>query len=307
MRINSSKPLYLTSEEARNLIMKRSSYGTDGKVFRANSKYLIKLYYSKISRLLSKEKINDVIDEEDKDIKIYYPKTIKFENKPIEEVIYYSEEEVLGEKEIKVRSPQAIILAMDRQMRVKKTHLPQNAVYIDGNFAGCILLAEHGLQIHSLTGMPLNYKKKIMKNVLANISELFDNCIYHLEMDNKPNSKNAILVHDDGVIEEVGHSHVLVNPITLIPKIIDLEGKSTRYTSTPSSKFEKLSMEGICMLMIEFLLTIDLDEYNEVEDLAYILENIGVKAEYIDSLSHYDMGLEEANDFVDSLEKIKRL
>lgn len=307
MKIDPDKPLYLTKEEARKIIMNNSSYGTDGKVFKIDNKYLIKLYHNMINKLLYKKVPEDVYNEDEDDVKIYEPKTIKFEKKHIDELIYYYVQED-GEDPLKVRSPQAITFAMDRQMQVKKTHLPKNAVYIDGQFAGCILLAEHGLQIHKLTGMPLNYKKKIMKKVLENVSELFDNCIYHIELHNKPYSKNSILRHEDGTQEEVGHSHVLINPITLTPKIIDLDGKSTRYTSAPKPDFEKLSMQGVCMLMIEFLLGVDLDEYSDsLDDLAYLLEEIGVKAEYIYSLSHYELTLDQANDFVDSLEGIKRL
>lgn len=307
MKIDPSKPLYLTKEEARNIILKNSSYGTDGKVFKINSNYLIKLYHSKIEKLLSKEEDRIPLIEDDSDVKIYQPNTMEFKNKPIDEMIYYYVDEEETDTPLRIRSAEAIMMASERQSRVLKTHLPKNAVYINGHFVGCILLAEHGLQIHNLTGLPMSYKKKIMKKVLENISELFDNCIYHIEMFNKPHSKNALLVHKDGFMEEVGHSHVLVNPITLTPKIIDLDGKSTRYTTKPNKDLEKLSMEGICMLMIEFLLAVDLDEYNEVSDLAYVLEEIGVKAEYIDSLSDLDMTLEEAKDFVDSLENIKTL
>lgn len=268
---------------------------------------MIKLYHSKIANLLSKGKVSASLVEDDSDIKIYQPKTIELEKKSIDEMIYYYVEEDEAETPLRIRSAEAVMMAAERQNRVLKTHLPKNAVYINGQFAGCILLAQHGLQIHSLTGFPLNYKKKIMKKVLENVSELFDNCIYHIEMFNKPHSKNAVLVHPGGFKEEVGHSHVLVNPITLTPKIIDLDGKSTRYTTKTNKNLERLSMEGVCMLMIEFLLTVDLDEYNDLSDLAYILEDIGVRAEYIDSLSNYEMMLEEAIDFVDSLENVKTL
>lgn len=307
MKIDPTKPLYLTKEEARDLILKNASYGTDGKVFKANNNYLIKLYHSKIEKLISKQHISMPTTDDDSDMKIYKPKSLPKTTKSIDELIYYYVEEPEADKPLRIRSAEAVRLASERQCRVTKTHLPKNAVYINGQFAGCILLAEHGLQIHSLTGMPLNYKKKIMKKVLENINELFDNCIYQIEMFNKPHSKNAVLEHKDGHSEEVGHSHVLVNPITLAPKIIDLDGKSTRYTTTPNEDFKKLSMEGVCMLIVEFLLAVDLDEYTEASDIAYIMEEIGVKAEYIDKMSHFDLSLEEANDFIDSLDNIKRL
>jgi hypothetical protein len=307
MKIDPNEPLKLTKEEAKALITESAPHGTDGSVFKANNKYLIKLYHQMVNKCLNDKKYESIVDD-DSDVKIYEMKKTKHEKKPIDEFINYYVKEDTSSEPVKMRSSEAIGLAMNRQQKVLKTHLPKNAVYIDGVFAGCILLAQHGLQIHSLTGLPLRFKKKIMKRVLENVSELFDNCIYHVELFNKPHSKDSIYVREDGKMEQVGHSHVLVSPITLEPHIIDLEGKSTLYTSAPSEYYEQLSMQGVCMLMIEFLLGIDLDEYKEDnEDLVWILQQIGVKAEYIDKISKFELNIEEANDFIDSLDDIKRL
>ena len=59
--------------------------------------------------------------------------------------------------------------------------------------------------------------------------------------------------------------------------------------------------------MIEFMLGIDLDEYKDEADLAYVLERIGVDIEYIDMLVSNNMSYEDINKFIDSVDGIKKI
>jgi hypothetical protein len=155
--------------------------------------------------------------------------------------------------------------------------------------------------------LPFALKRKIMKKVLYNVKELMDNYIYHIDLDNSPFTKNSCYTNDEGKTELVGHSHVIINPVTLKPQLIDLDGKSTVYTDSYSKKLEHQSLASFNRLMIEFMLGIDLDEYKDEEDLSYILEKIGIDIEYIDMLVSNNMTYEDLNNFLDSTHGIERI
>lgn len=307
MKIDASKPLELTKEEAMALIKQELVHGSDGKIIRANNKYLIKLYHEQVKKLLGDINSDLLEKNDDSNIKLYKMRSALNRINSFEELFIRHKSEVDGGI-IRVRSSEVIKEAQNRQYKIKNTHLPLNAVYIDGKYSGCILLAERGFQIHKLTGiLPLSFKKKIMKQILFNVKELMDNCVYHLELNNSPYTKESIYV-ENGSIELVGHSHVLIDPITLKPHIIDLEGKSTVYSEKPDQDLEWWVMYAICQLMIEFLLKIDFDVYREcTSDLKDLMKDIGVKLEYIDKLAECSLTFDESLDFVDSLDDIKSL
>lgn len=100
---------------------------------------------------------------------------------------------------------------------------------------------------------------------------------------------------------------MIINPVTLKPQLIDLDGKSTVYTDSYSKKLEHQSLVSFNRLMIEFMLGIDLDEYKDEEDLSYILEKIGIDIEYIDMLVSNNMTYEDLNNFLDSTHGIERI
>lgn len=70
-------------------------------------------------------------------------------------------------------------------------------------------------------------------------------------------------------------------------------------------------MYNVSILLLEFLLGLDTDDYNfdldEFEVLANELEFMGIRHEYIDHLSKYELKIDEAFDLVDSISKLKRV
>lgn len=293
----------LTKEEIDNLLKQELSHGTDGRVMRFDRKRMIKLYHKYVNWFKGQYHLNN---QNDDDVKLYSIGDYKKKSDIFDMFTFYISED--NGEFIRIRNGSAAIAsARERQQRVKNTRLPQNAVFIDGKFIGCILIAIKGIQIHKLIGLPFSLKKKIMKKVLYNVKELMDNYIYHIDLDNSPYTKDNYFVNDEGKIENVGHSHVLINPITLKPQLIDLDGKSTVYTDAYSKNLENQSMASFNRLMIEFLLGIDLDEYKNEEDLTYILSQIGIDVEYIDLLATNSMNYEQAEDFLNNVDHIRRI
>lgn len=192
-------------------------------------------------------------------------------------------------------------MIINRQDQVKRTHLPKTPVYIDERFAGYLIKRLSGIQIHKLAGMPLKYKKIIMQEVIESVTELLENYIYHVDLANSPIAQ-SLRVNSRGEIENVGHSHVLVNPITLKANIIDLDGKSTIYTERKREDYERKSMYGLCVLILEFLLNIDFKEYEEnINELLNLLEKMNISKEFIEPLGYCELNIKQAKDFVKSI------
>lgn len=295
--------VYLTQEEIDNLLKQELGHGTDGRVMRFDRNRMIKLYHKYINWFKGKYHLNE---ETDDDIKIYKMGDYKTRSDIFDMFSFYVSED--NGEFIRIRNGAAAVAsARKRQMRVKNTRLPQDAVFIDGKFIGCTLTAIKGIQIHKLIGLPFSLKKKIMKKVLYNVKELMDNYIYHIDLDNSPFTKDNYFKNEEGKMENVGHSHVLINPITLKPQIIDLDGKSTIYTDAPSKTLEDKSMISFNRLMLEFLLSIDLDEYKNEEDLTYVLSQIGIDVEYIDLLASNSMNFEKTEEFLNNVNNVRRI
>ena len=238
-------------------------------------------------------------------MKFYDRSTVvhKFDKEPITYFKY-------DDEDIRIRSKEAIYRAIERQDSITRTYLPQNVVYINGHFAGCVLKYIRGIQIHKLRFLPLSKRKQIMREILLSVKELMDNYIYHVDLSNSPHSKK-MFINNNGEVEHLGHSHVLVDPFTLKPNIIDLDGKSTIYMEHYSEDYESQCMYNVSILLLEFLLGLDTDDYNfdldEFEVLANELEFMGIRHEYIDHLSKYELKIDEAFDLVDSISKLKRV
>jgi len=183
-------PIYLTEDDVKKLLPNEVGRGSDGMVFKYNKEYLIKLYHNKLRFM--KSKITDV-----NILKTFF----------YEPITYYDEENV------KLRSSSAIDMTINRQKEVKRTHLPKAPVYINNRFSGYLIKRLSGVQIHKLSGMPLMYKKAIIEEVLKSVDELFKNYIYHIDLANSPITK-SLHINSRGEIESVGHSNILVNPLT---------------------------------------------------------------------------------------------
>lgn len=281
------KEIYLTQNDFNKLLSKEIGHGTDGAVFKYTNEYLIKIYHSSLRKMNNQ-------NSDDSDIKIYDGNVQN--NNFCEPINYYY-------LDVKLRSSNAIDLVIDKQKYIKRTHLPQAPVYIDERFSGYVLKKINGIQIHKLRAMPLKYKLKIIEDVIISVKELLDNYIYHIDLANSPYSL-ACHINERGKIENVGHSHVLVNPFTLKTNIIDLDGKSTIYTESSKEIYERKTMYGLCVLIIEFLLNVDLKEYEEDFDLLIKhLNNKKIPKQFIESLCYCDLDIKQAENFIKVLNR----
>lgn len=292
------QPIKLSIDEFKNLQKHEIGHGTDGAVYKYNKKELIKIYHASFTKILS---CLDSLDDDD--MKIYQKgSSIKKTQETI--TAYFYNEEM--EEHLRLPAKQATAYAISRQKNVTMTRLPKNMVYVENLFAGYVLDRAFGIQIHKLIGLPLNMKKIIMLKVIKKVSELLDNNIYHIDLNNSPFSKKSVFINDRGKVESVGHSHVLVDH-HLEPWLIDLDGKSTVYTEKKDERHEQMCLKGLCELLIEFLLDIDLDEIEnyefELDALYEMLERANVKKEYITKLCESSLNLEEISEVVKTLNK----
>ena len=223
--------IYLTPNDLKNEI----GHGTDGTVYKYNSKYYVKLYHAYVKSILMQAKTS--LEE----TKIYQKNSSSI-HMISEPLTYYS----YKEEDIRIRPKDAIYLAMKRQENVHRNYLPQAPVYLNHRFAGCLLKKVSGISIHKLMGLPQNIKRKIMTEVLLDIEELLDNNIYPVDLANSPYANTFSF--------EKGHSHILVNPITFSTHIIDLDGKSTIYTEKINNSIPFTNKYFIFRIFLSFIL-----------------------------------------------------
>lgn len=290
------QPIHLSIDDFKKLQRHEIGHGTDGAVYKYNRNELIKIYHSNFTKILAcMDSIND------DDVKIYKKGTpIRTAQQPITAYFYNA----INEEQLRLPAKSAMLYAMSRQKNVTMTKLPKNMVYVDKIFAGYVLDYIHGIQLHKLIGLPLRTKKIIMLRIIKKVKELIDNNIYHIDLNNSPFSKQSIYINDLGQMESVGHSHVLIGS-KFEPWLIDLEGKSTVYTEKRDENYELLCLRGLCQLLVEFLLAIDLDEIqsyeDELETLSDMFERARVKSEYISKLSEFSLNIEEMEGLVKAL------
>ena len=275
----------ITKEELKKL--KKIGSGTEGIVFKLNNNYLIKIYRTQLKNILRTDK------KYNKYIKIYNKDTFKFDNN-MGYVSYFINN---GDEDLRIRNKDGLKMAIDRQKYINRSMLPIDIVYIDEIFAGCLLKKLNGIQIHKLTGMPIRYKKKIIKSLLLDIEELLDNYIYHIDIANSPYSTSLFIDENDNIRSKKGHSHVLINPITIETNIIDLDGKSTTYMERYNYKLENKCLINLTRLIIEFLLKIDTDEIKETDEVYFELLKLGLDDNIAYKLSNYK---------IDSIKELKK-
>lgn len=252
--------LYLKTEDLNEL--KEIGHGTDGTVYLYKNNTLIKLYHKRV-----KEIVSDV-EKNDEDIKIYTTGQKNYNNNYYNNDLTYYHYDKEGNENIKLLPKDAIRKAIERHDDIELTSLPIGTVYLNGRFAGCLLERQRGIQIHKLTGLPLNMRKRIYLNVLKAEAELLKNNIYHVDLSNSPYAKKRVILPNKEIIT-TGHSHVLVNPVTLGTNFIDLEGKSTIYTEKENEQFKKQSLGDLSILTLEFLLQLDWEELKEEPEEIY--------------------------------------
>lgn len=287
--MDSRDVLEITKEELKG--KKEIGHGTDGRVLEYGNGELLKIYHVRPD-------IKQIDSSSDEDIKIYNKKDFKAPKKEDDNVRFY-----VGEGDgdyVRLGKTDALTRAVSRKHNVVKSILPQRLLYVDKKLVGCTVIRQKGMQIHKLTGMPLKMKKLIMMRVLEAVKELIDNNIYPVDLDNSPYSTKSIYVDENGIMEKVGHSHVLVSVPSLDIHIIDLDGKSTIYTDFKSPNLERQSCASFNRLMKEFLLKLDLDELQTEEDVIAALTEANVEYEYIDKITHDEMTLKDLYHFITS-------
>lgn len=239
--------------------------GTEGKVFNYNKDYLIKIYRKSI---YSNQEFNKLLQKE---TKIYDKNKVKFIDK--EEIQYYQNTNF---EEIRINSSDAIKMIIEKQKYINRTVLPNGIVYLDNKFAGLLLKRVNGIQIHKLTGMPLPFKYKVIKELLLDIEELMNNNVYHIDLHNSPYCTNSYIDCNNKTAFINGHSHIFVNPINHKTHIIDLDGKSTSYKERKDEYLEQACINNLNILFTEFLYEIDRDELKENDEIFYELKKQNV-------------------------------
>ncbi|MBR3162229.1 MAG: hypothetical protein IKF19_05815 [Bacilli bacterium] len=265
----------ITKEELKEL--KEVGNGTDGRVFKYNNNYLVKIYRTQLKNIIRSD------NRFNKCIKIYDKDKLKLNNNS-DYISYFINN---GDEDIRIRNKDGLKLAAKRQKNIYRSSLPVDIVYVDDIFAGCLLKKINGTDIHKLTGMPTKYKRKIIKSLILDIEELLYNYIYHIDIDNSPYSVSLFMDENGNIRIKKGHSNVLVNKITGKTNIIDLDGKSTIYMERYNYNLEQKCLIGLTRLIIEFLFKIDTDEIKEIDELYFELLKKGLSDNIAYKLSSY--------------------
>lgn len=254
--------LYLNSEELKHF--KKIGQGTDGAVFKLSNDLLIKIYHINFNFIT---KYSFPQSKNDEDVKIYVKGKTKFQDDYYHNQLRYQAYNKEADEVIKIIPKDAINHAIARQENIILTHLPVGKVYIDGHYAGCLLVRQKGIGIHYLMGLPLSKRGLILSNTLLAVDELLENNVYHTDLANSPFAKKTVILPNDQIVRS-GHSHILVNPLSLETQIIDLEGKSTTYTEKENKILRQQSLNNLTILTLEFLYKIrwseEFFEYPEI-------------------------------------------
>lgn len=286
--------LYLKKEDLNEL--KEIGHGTDGKVYSYTKNTLIKLYHKRVNEIVSEY-------SNDEDIKIYKTGQNKFSNNYYKDNLTYYQYDGDENEGIKLLPKDAIRKAVERHDDIKLTSLPIGTVYLNERFAGCLLEKKRGIQIHKLTGLPLILRKKIYLNVLKAEAELLKNNIYHVDLANSPYVKKETILTNNEIITS-GHSHILVNPITLGTNFIDLDGKSTIYTEKKNDRLKSQSLSNLTILTLEFLLQINWEELKEdPEEIYPEFEGKQVPLDLQEKIVNLEVSLEDLHQLVKVLKK----
>ena len=273
------KKVFLTRQEVNCLrnYTKEVGHGSDGRVFPYNKKYLIKLYRKSLE-LDSLAKVDSTGPYgNDEDIKTYVMikdrtsrdkyNSINYK-KTTEYITYYRKDDDIPEHDTKLAACEAITAAIRRQKNIKRTKLPIASVYYNHIFIGCIIEKLNGVGIHKLMWLPMNAKLKIINSVIDDLEELMNNYVYHRDLSNSPFASVGYKDENGNNIIEKGHSHVLVNPITLNTHIIDLDGKSTIYTERENKELKEQCIKELLVLIFEYVFALQLYDYYPTEEFA---------------------------------------
>ncbi len=268
--------IYLTNEQFDKIKSKKIGEGSDAVVYRINKDTLYKIYHQ--YRVEDFNRLNQPT-------KIYDKNNLKLiPLKKTNQINYVDKDGV------RLCSSEAILKAKQRQQYIKNVDLPQDTIYINNRFRGCVLKNQHGLDIHYFSFLPKTLKRKICLEILKTVKQLTDLYIYPIDLSNKPNLSNL----------KKGHSNILLNK-NLNPRIIDLDGKSTIYRESHDQKLLNLTILDLNTFIIEYLYNLNFEEELEEEDLKYlknILKEKGVSLKYLSALANFEANFEMLEGFL---------
>jgi hypothetical protein len=141
--------------------------------------------------------------------------------------------------------------------------------------------------------LPMGAKLKIMNSVIDDLDELMQNYVYHRDLSNSPFAGVGYKDENGKQVYEQGHSHVLVNPLTLKTNIIDLDGKSTIYTERESKDLKEQCIRELLVLVFEYLFALQLYDYVPTEDIAEydylkkVMKHYGFQADDLHTFTRY--------------------
>lgn len=283
--------IHLTIEEFANL--KKIGAGKDGTVYSYKNGLLIKVYHQLIENF---QNCNPEIDNQDQDMK-FYQKGTSFPIQNTKVFLHY--ETISNDKTeiLNVYPREAIKLAIQKQPYVS-TSLPLGNFYLQNQFAGSVLKKQYGIQIHKLTGLlSLKQRKIITLKIVNLIAELLKQNIYHCDLANSPFEINP-------QTGEYGHSHILIRLKGLTPQLIDLDGTSTLYTDFFDEDAYRDCIWGLNHLIMDFLLQMNTENFRfDYEAIGKEVEQLNISDKYIDTLSKFEMPLDQIKEFTLSLNK----
>lgn len=253
-------PLFLKRNDIEKL--KLIGYGKDANVYDAKNGLLYKIYHK---NLLGPHNIFAGAIYDIDGVRIDKP--LMSENFKTNYLTY------IDKDNIKLFSFLAINGAIKKQEFVDNTFLPLAPIYINNHFEGCVLkYHKYYIGIHNICIGPTILKLKVLKEVLNNVSELLNNNIYHIDLDNKK-------------INNETHSNILISPLGNV-EIIDIDGRSAVYRETKSDLLYELSINSCATLFYEILF--DLDIHDEIIDndrdyIEYTLKKEHLPNEFINA------------------------
>ncbi len=250
--------------------------GTDGTVYKFNRDILLKVYHHCLKM------INDFRYALNLPDKIYDKSS--FQHKYSKDQISFRKFD--GNDYVRLYSKDIIREIIGKQSYITRTDLPLGVVYIDNHFAGCFFKKAPGIAIHKLCGLPNSIKKLIAQSLLLDIEELLKFNIYPIDLTNSPYSYTQRIDPLGNLKMLQGHSHVLVQLFSQKTNLIDLDGKSTIYTNYFDEQLYQSALNGLCILLLEFLYDFTyINEYSEdLDSFSFELQRLNLDQFFITNL-----------------------
>lgn len=267
---------YMYVDDEKSITKRKIGKGREANIYRVSKDLAIKIYH---------RSLNDISNIADNDADIKTSKPRFFKTPSMHQSLCYDEEGV------RLSFEDVIYNAKFRQKNIDKTFLPLNPLYIHNTFRGCIIKYHRNyFPISYFNCLPKKLKFKICYNILEKIKELLDNNIYQIDLYNKQDNIGC-------------HNNIIINP-TLDAQIIDLDGKSTIYTSSFDRDNYQTTLLGFSLLMLEFVYDEDLrdcfEEFYTYQQyyIDFFHDNKKIPREYIENILSDNISIDGLEDFL---------